>query len=63
MITQNNSLEASWITLDDAVKKIIKERDILFEFVREISNQSCDLINEECLACDALEVLRKIGKE
>jgi len=63
MLTQNNGQAINWQTLDEKVIVLIKERDILLEFVRKISNQSCDLINEECLACDALDVLRKIGKE
>ena len=63
MLTQNNGQAINWQTLDEKIIALIKERDILLEFVRKISNQGCDLISEECLACDALDVLRKIGKE
>lgn len=63
MITKSNAQAISWQTLDEKIIALIKERDILLEFVRKVHKSSCNIIPEECLACDALEVLRKIGKE
>lgn len=62
MITQNNGLAPYWMQLDDAVKEVIRERDILLEFVRKVHRSSCNIIPEQCLPCDALDLLRKIGK-
>lgn len=63
MLTQNNGQAINWQTLDEKVIALIKERDILLEFVRKVKNRNCNIIAELCLPCDALEVLRKIGKE
>lgn len=46
-----------------AIKELMKENIMLLEFVEIISKSSCNEIAELCLACDALELLRKLGKE
>ena len=43
-------------------QKLYDNYQILLKFVRGIKDSGCDLINDNCRACDALDVLLEVGE-